>query len=208
MRLVLAVVLCLIAACCASVPNVYERASLSAVTLKWGGDQGVLCSGITTGPHSVITAAHCTEAVGTARLTINDKPTDYSVVANDGNDHVLLRVTQRQGHVTRLVRQNLRVGDVLFVWGNPERVENVMRVGRVAGFGKDTPYCVASLKRAKCDLVLLDAALTHGDSGAPIFNALGQFIGIESGGLTIGAWSLPFFYPIAFTADQLKAARQ
>lgn len=208
MRALIAVALCLLSACCVSVPNVYERAKPAAVTLKWGGERGPLCSGVATGPHSIVTAAHCTVAANGRAMTIDGAATDYIVVANDGNDHVLLRVTLRQEHTTRLAIRRLRVGQSLFVWGNPERVEDVMRVGRVAGFGTDTTYCLSTLKRDKCDAIYFDAALTHGDSGAPIFNEFGELVGIESGGLTVGAWSMPFFYALAFTADQLKAARQ
>ena len=186
----------------------YERSQSAAVRLEW--DNGALCSGVATGPHSIITAAHCTEAGGASgTLKINDKPSRFVVVADDGSDHVLLRVEQRQDHTARLAsRHRFRVGELLYLWGNPERMAGVLRVGRIAGTDKDSTLCMGTMKplRVKCTVIYFDGALTHGDSGGAYFDSYGRVVGIESGGAVVGAWSMPFFYPLTFTQAQLEAA--
>lgn len=207
MRMLLCVLLCLVASCCASIPNQYERTKPATVLLQWPA--GVQCSGTATGPHSILSATHCTAAVGDAgKVKINGVDGSYVVIADDGNDHVLLRVTQRQAHVARIVHQTFRPGAVLYVWGNPHGIEGVLRIGRIAGSDKDSTFCLSTLKRDKCAVIYYDANLSNGDSGAGIFNRMGELVGIESGGATLpqAAFKLPFFYPLAFTAKQLAEA--
>lgn len=201
MRLLVVVALCLLTACCASVPNVYEQTQDAMVKLEWAGIQ---CSGVATGPNTVLTAAHCTDAGKGRPMTIDGKASTFVVVADDGNDHVLIRVSRRQAHTATLRPQPFRVGQVLFVWGHPQGLPSVMRRGRVAGFTTSHDYCFTA---KPCASVFLDANVTHGDSGAPIFNEAGELVGIESGGAEIGAWSQPFFFRFRFTPAQLAQAR-
>ena len=208
MRMLVAVCLCLLNACCVSIPNQYERTQPATLLLERAG---VSCSGVATGPHSVATASHCTEAFGlSGSLNINGKASEYSVVADDGNDHVILRVSQRQRHTAHLRIRTLHAGDTLYLWGNPAELESVLRVGRVAGFDPKSRLCLDNLKKAVCSVIYFDGSITHGDSGGGYFNAVGELVAIESGGYTVSqyAFSIPFFYPITFTPAQLALARQ
>lgn len=205
MRLIAVAVLCLLAACCATVPSEYGAARPSTLRLEWAIGKQV-CSGVAIGTHTVITAAHCTtDALG--EFTIDGKPGTWTVLANDGNDHVMLRVTQRLTNIARVGREP-RVGQELFLWGQPDRIEHLLRVGRVAGtrLNADGEWCIGSAKT--CDVMFVDMNLTYGDSGGGFFNARGELVGIESGGYSSRAgWVMPFFYPIKFTPAQLRLRR-
>ena len=206
MRVLVAVVLCLLTACCASLPNRYERDKAATLRLEWA--DGRVCSAVATGSHHIVTATHCVVGVPN-KVQVSGQATTYTVIADDGHDHVLLRTPLRLRHVAELRMERLDAGRELHLWGNPEGIAAVFRIARVAGADPKSEFCVSTVK-PPCPVIYLDGSVTHGDSGAALFDSDGHVVGIESGGVTVAedAWSVSVFYPFAFTADQLRQARQ
>src|SRR3954464_10271584 len=96
MRILVLALLALVAGCggCASTPH-YALAQAGA-RLVWPHDH--TCSGTAVGPHTLLSAAHWFEDK-TGWMLVNDVRADYKVVADDGNDHVLVRVSIRMPHI-------------------------------------------------------------------------------------------------------------
>lgn len=209
MRLCVVVMLCLLTACCVSVPNRYDASKPAAVRLQWAHGA---CSGVATGPYSVVTASHCTRAMGlTGSVKVNDVSTAYRVVADDGFDHVVLRVTVRMAQTARLVQRPLVNGETLYLWGNPDSLRNVLRIGQVGGSDPKSDLCIETVKVHPCPATYFTGTqVTHGDSGAPYFDPAGNVVAIESGGYTIPdyAFSIAFVYALHFTDAQLQLLRQ
>lgn len=160
MRLCVVVMLCLLTACCASVPVDFASTDAAAVRLDWPHEQ--ICSGTAVGAHTLLAAAHCFDN-GTGWVLVNDVRADYKVIANDGNDHVLVRISTRQAHVASLGPKPAQ-GDVVYTHGNPGGYENLLIVGRVAGWVDGQ--------------MLVDSNNWHGDSGAGVFDSQGRIVGM------------------------------
>ena len=201
MRLLIAVALALITACCASLPDRAADSRAAVVRLEMVG--GGVCTGTAIGPTAILTAAHCIHAEAGA-FTINGKQAGFVVEADDGHDHLILRVTQRQAHIAELGPEP-RPGDRVFLWGNPAGLKDVLRFGRAAG-KVERHDCIA-LPSGPCVMLLFDSNNTQGDSGAAIFDVQGRIVAVSTGGLEFRGWRMAFAYPMHFTPAQLAAAR-
>ncbi len=81
------------------------------------------------------------------------------------------------------------VGDHCFAIGNPEGLQLTLSDGIISGYrGNDT-------------LIQTTAEITHGSSGGPLFNAIGEVIGITTSGL--GEANLNFAININLVMDHL-----
>lgn len=198
-------VLAMFVAGCFSLPhNPYDRTRLSTVRLQWAD---TLCSGVATGPHTIITAAHCVVGMKPGAITVNDVEGVWSLVTDDGSDHVLIHVSQLQRHPTPIVAHTFYSGEVLYIWGNPQGVRAVLRLGHVAGMlDGDDEWCIATMRAKTCSVIYFDANMTNGDSGGGFFDERGELVGLESAGMIGPHFVLPYFYPLAFTAAQLALA--
>jgi S1-C subfamily serine protease len=184
---------------CASIPPARSEYK-AAVRLDF--PQGN-CSGTAVGEHLILSAAHCFRGADTGSMLVNGVQSAYIVAANDGRDHVLLKVTARQAVIARVGRK-ARSGDQLLILGNPLGWSNLLRVGRVAGYIQAP--CLAPIE-GECETMLLDMNTAGGDSGSGYFNARGEVVGVHSGTYNHGIWKLAFSYPIQFTAEQWATAR-
>jgi|SRR5690348_4428898 len=201
MRFVAVAFIVLLAACCASVPDMAERTRGEALRLDIG--QGV-CTAAAVGPATILTAAHCIDGAKAGVMAINGKTAGFAVLADDGHDHVLLRVTARLEHWAS-IRPVPTPGSTVYLWGNPAGLEGVLRVGRIAG-DIDLDNCTG-LPPGPCSMLLLDLNATFGDSGAPIFDTRGRIVAMQSGSLTFRGWAMAYAYRFHFTSEQLAAAR-
>lgn len=198
MRALLAVALCLLAACCASVP---ERAADSRASVLRLELDGSVCTGVAIGPNALLTAAHCFGDTTVGAMKINGKPAGFAIAANDGHDHVIVRVSSRLHHLA-LIGPMPPAGTFVYLWGNPLGLEGVLRTGRLAG----EIDCLGKPK-GTCTMVLVDIHATFGDSGAAIFDAQGRIVTLQSGGISARGWTMPYAYRLHFTPEQLAAAR-
>jgi serine protease Do len=97
----------------------------------------------------------------------------------------------------------LQVGDQVFAAGNPFGIGLSVSAGIVSGLNRDiqnSPYD---------DLIQTDATINHGNSGGPLFDMVGNVIGVNSTILspTTGSAGIGFAIPSStahFVIDQLR----
>ena len=177
MRAMLAVLLLLAGCCgCASVPT-FD--ALHSTTLRLEFVRGI-CSGTAIGPHVILTAQHCLRG-GTLQL-VNDQPVKVVGIGRDKHDTLTLRLTgltfthwARLGHAPKQ-------GDRIRWWGNPEGQPNVYREGYVAGLSDG--------------MIVFDATICHGDSGAGIFNPQGEVVGVVTAMTDLSGCTFMMAYPL------------
>lgn len=196
MRWIVVVCLCLLNACCASVPTNYASAKDAALRLEWPHDH--ICSGTAVGAHTLLSATHCFEDK-TGWLLVNDVRADYTVVADDGNDHVFVRISTRLRHTASLGPKP-KQGDEVFTHGNPDGYKDLLIIGRVAGWVDGD--------------MELDSNNWHGDSGAAVFDSMGRIVGVVDQEFPWppscngpSCWRLTQVNAIKFSAEDWIAAR-
>lgn len=189
MRAYLAIVLLAISGCfgCASLPD-----QPKAATLRLEFPNKGVCSATAIARNVILSARHCF-AVAAGKFKVNGVEGAYKVIAADGRDHVLVRVTQPQLRVARMSLDKPKQGDVIRVWGNPNGLEDVFRVGRVAHVAKD-------------GALVIDGNLYRGDSGAALFNKRGRIVGVVSGMVQRESFRVGICFPLTFTDKQWREA--
>ncbi len=106
-----------------------------------------------------------------ARIVGWDVFDDVGVLQVDPSEHALASVPLgRSGAV--------RVGQPIAVIGSPFGNENSLEVGVVSGIRRSIDSLTSSFRLA--DAIQVDAAITHGNSGGPVFDADGRVIGIAA----------------------------
>lgn len=183
---------------CASIPEARSEYR-AAVRLDF---QDGNCSGTAVAEYVILSAAHCFRNADIGSMLVNGEKAAYVVAANDGRDHVLVKVTARQRVIARIGKRPKR-GDQLLILGNPLGWSNLLRVGRVAGYADVT--CLAPIQ-GECEAMMVDLNTAGGDSGSGYFNRSGEVVGVHSGTYSYGPWKLAFGYPLQFTAEQWKSA--
>jgi hypothetical protein len=194
---ILPALLVLLAGCsgCVSVPN-YAASAEAAARLEWPHDH--TCSGVAVGPHTILSAAHCFYDK-TGWMLVDDVRSDYVVIADDGNDHVLVRISTRQAQYAS-IGPKPKQGDVVFTHGNPGGYPNLLIIGRVAGW--------------VADQMEVDSNNWHGDSGAAVFDTQGRIVGVVDQEFPWPpscngpvCWRLTQVNAMKFSAEDWKAAR-
>lgn len=201
MRLLIAVVITLLTACCVSVPDQAARSRPEVLRLDLPNRS--VCTGTAIGPHAVLTAAHCLAGATAGVIGINGERSGFVVAANDGHDHVILTTALRYTRWAGFAPVP-PPGSIVYLWGNPAGLDGVLRVGRIAGEVQRVD-CIGR-PPGPCTMLLIDSNNAPGDSGAAIFDTRGRIVAVNTGGLDYRGWSMPFAYHLRFTPEQLAAA--
>lgn len=187
MKTLLVSVLCLSLSACAN-----ARPSPYAVRLDFDGG---VCSGTRVGAQIILTAKHC--FVGTTLVAINGQPASVLAISESGEDHVLVKVTQR---VRRWARFGLsmRVGDHVSWTGNPAGMNMVYREGVVVSMSDND--------------IQLQAPVFGGDSGAGVFDKTGRVVGVVTGYRMFRdgnghSFSTTWLYPLRLDKNNWKAVK-
>ena len=106
-----------------------------------------------------------------ARIVGWDVFDDVGVIQVDPNAHPLTPVPLGRS-------STVHVGQPIAVIGSPFGNENSLEVGVVSGIRRSIDSLTSSFKLA--DAIQVDAAITHGNSGGPVFDAAGRVIGIAA----------------------------
>jgi hypothetical protein len=159
---------------------------------------GSHCSATAIAQHSLLTATHCELGTDLLFIDANATPTKILTILRDGHDHSIFIVSGFFTDYVPLDREAiLEPGDSYFMWGNPESLRNNLRVGHFTGADAATKALPVKL--------LFDFRAYPGDSGAGIFDAKGNLIGVLTGTLYDGKiLDMPFAFPLAFTKEQLQ----
>ena len=104
-----------------------------------------------------------------AELIGADKEHDIAVLKVDAPDHELTPITLGSS-------DHLRVGQRVYVLGNPFGWDGTLTTGIVSSLNRDLPSRVPG--RLMQALIQTDAAMNPGNSGGPMLNTSGQMIGM------------------------------
>ncbi len=142
-------------------------------TLRIDLDDGT-CSGTVVAPTVILSAGHCFEdedssdffgAPPPTTMRVDGYPVKILAIVTDGDDHALVKVDFTFKQYSRLAKVPA-AGAHVHYWGNPAGVRNVYREGYVTGF-----------EHAR---MMMDINGFFGDSGAGIFDADGNLVGVIS----------------------------
>jgi hypothetical protein len=137
-------------------------------TIVGGGAQ---CSGTAIGPHALLTASHCEQPTSVIMVD-EDEHVKVLGLVRDGNDHTIYFVDATFKYWSPIVLRSPEIGEDVFIFGNPGKFEDILRKGYVANvMPKDIDGPEADI---------LDMNGWYGDSGAAVFDADGNIIGIVS----------------------------
>jgi len=176
--------------------NAQAAAKLTAHRLgitQVDGKAGI-CSATAVGVRLLLTASHCFGDSGDpTTMMVDGKPAGILAIERDGQDHALVRVSIRFGYVAKVGNTPIQGASVYF-YGNPGGLPDIFRRGYIAGKYPDGGYTI-------------DCSVYFGDSGAGLFGATGELVGVVSGFVTNGDFRLGYAKPLAFTAEQWARVR-
>lgn len=162
--------------------SAFEEVQSGVVRLEVArcGGAGVIGSGFAVGPDMVATVAHVVDAGQVIRVIQGTTSTAGHVVGLDpGTDVALLQtVAPLNGHTFTFSPERPRVGDGIAAIGFPEGDPLSFNTGTVNGL--DRKSVIDGTPRH--DLLEMDAAVTHGNSGGPVITSDGSVVGIVDAG--------------------------
>jgi V8-like Glu-specific endopeptidase len=169
------------------------------LTIKESQGAGV-CSSTAVGPHKLLTATHCV-ATGLA-FKVDGQLVTVAAITNDGADHSIMTLSDMTFEEYAVVNaDSLKQGDHVYMWGNPDGLNDQYREGYVTG----------AIQTPDGPIVTLDLNGYFGDSGAGLFNEKGEVVGVisivhnsneEQGGPNM---KLMGAFPLRFTPAQVMA---
>ena len=150
------------------------------------------CSASAIGPHTILTAAHCLigeslETVGGVRVRVLER-------YDDGHDHTILRTDQSYGAFTPLCERPPIQGEDIKWFGNPANARDLERKGYIVGTAGG--------------MIVVDAEVYFGDSGASVLSDAGCVVGVVSGykDAPDTYFRMMLMFPLTFTAAQITRA--
>jgi hypothetical protein len=196
-----------------SARQIAQRTSPSVVlllTTDEGGNPIALGSGFFVQSNVIATAYH----------VIKDAPQIYAKLvgrngrhkissmgsSDENNDLALLRMDDVKGQPLKLGNlSRLRVGDEIYVMGNPEGLEGTFSRGNISAFRIPRPISDADLFDPVPEYIQITAPISHGSSGGPVLDERGEVIGVAAGIFTEGQ-NLNFAVPVSKLAALLRNA--
>jgi serine protease Do len=109
-------------------------------------------------------------------IAINDFGNEFMITEiidyNADNDYIIFRIGNTDNiPFLEISNQTPKIGEDVFTIGNPKGLTQTLSTGIVSSYRDDNK------------LIQTTAEITHGSSGAPLFNEYGKVIGITSSGL-------------------------
>lgn len=154
---------------------IYQKAVNSVVTIETNEGLG---SGFFIQKNLVATNYHVIEDANSAVIYLNNTNTSYEVegyvALDEQNDLAILKVKYDAGVPLKLSQTMVKQGDDVLVIGSPKGLAATITKGIVSNLN------------AELKLIQIDAAISHGSSGGPVFNITGEVIGVAVGGIENG----------------------
>jgi S1-C subfamily serine protease len=148
---------------------------------------------------NIVTSLHVVENASHIQVTFADgtESEAFVVLQTPEQDLAVLQAATPPGLIVPAIIGNpgsMRVGDDVFVVGNPYGLHSSMSAGVISGFGR-------TFQPSGTDIVLegliqFDAAANPGNSGGPLLDRNGRVIGIVTGLVNPGGGN--FFVGIGF----------
>ena len=172
--------------------EIAEIAFRSVVLVRIQTPKEFKSTGFVVGKDLVATTLHSMDGFKTGSVELIEpvrKHTIESIVAVDENhDLAILKVPGLDAPVLEIGdSRKVRVGDTVFVAGNPLKYRNTFSVGIVSGF---EPSSLA----VKNEVIQITAPVSPGSSGSPALNTDGAVVGVLSS-INFDGQNLNFFVP-------------
>lgn len=127
----------------------------------------------------IVTNAHVVEGASNISVVLHDG-TEYAATvkgSDSANDIAVLKVEAENLPAASIGKSGeLNIGDMVVAIGNPlGTLESTQTVGYVSGINREV-----ATDSAIISMIQTDAAINPGNSGGPLFNMLGQVVGITT----------------------------
>ena len=186
--------------------NLIEEATASTVLLVMNDRNNnpiSIGSGFFVQPNTIATNYHVIEGAAHGTVKLVRMPTKYTIddilAIDKDNDLALLKVSASSGiKPLRLINdsETVRIGETVFVVGNPERLEGTLSDGIISNL----PTLEHNNKRLQ-----MTAPISPGSSGGPVLNGKGEVIGVAAGSRqALGAQNLNFAIPSNYLKELLN----
>ena len=167
------------------------------VTEDARGQPSSLGSGFFVDQDVVATNYHVIEGATRvyARIIGQEKELEIleTVAVDERRDLALVRLDAKARPLALSKTGQMRVGDPVYVVGNPEGLEGTFSAGIVSAL-RGNSY------------IQITAPISHGSSGGPVLNRLGEVIGVAVGTIEDGQ-NLNFAIPVSHLSMLVSAAR-
>jgi S1-C subfamily serine protease len=186
--------------------------SIVYIEAKFAGEDGKSSGGLGTGviindTADIVTSLHVVQDALEIQVTFADGTHSEALIVSQAPEQdlaVLRAVTPPELFVPATLGNSgaMRVGDDVFVVGNPYGLYSSLSAGVISGFGR-------TFQPTGTDLVLegliqFDAAANPGNSGGPLLDRNGRVIGIVTGLVNPGVGN--FFVGVGFAVPINSAA--
>lgn len=157
----------------------------------------------------IVTNHHVVDGVSEINVTFSDGKTLKATIVGDAGFNIDLALLKVEPEKPLPVvkwgnSRDVRVGDSVFVIGNPLGIGESVSAGIVSALNRnitETPYD---------DFIQTDAAINHGNSGGPMVDTRGDVIGVatalysptDAGSVGLG-FAIPS-YDVQFVVDRLR----
>jgi S1-C subfamily serine protease len=186
--------------------------SIVYIETKFVDEQGKDGNGVGTGviiddSADIVTSLHVVKGATDIQVTFADGTHSQAVILSQAPEQdlaVLSASNPPQLFVPATLGNPgaMRVGDDVFVVGNPYGLYSSMSAGVISGFGRTFQPTGTDLTLK--DLIQFDAAANPGNSGGPLLDHNGRVIGIVTGIVNPGQGN--FFVGIGFAVPITNAA--
>lgn len=161
------------------------------------------CSATSVARHVFLTASHC--MTGDVRsVALDGEAMDVVSIIHDGYDHALVTVNHTFRRWAKVAPDWGRDGDPVYVIGNPGDFQHLFRKGEFWG-RYDFPF------RGPKDpeqFLAYGIEVTHGDSGAAIFDSKGRIITTLTGGVVYrDGWRMAVAFWLNFSQLEIRSGR-
>lgn len=182
-----------------SARQIAQRTTPSVVlllTTDEGGNPIALGSGFFVASDRIATNYHVIKDAAQIFLKFAGRKRLYKISSpgfpDKKSDLAILRIDDAKGQPLKLGSlSRLRVGDDIYVMGNPEGLEGTFSRGNVS-----------AIRNGK-GLIQITAPISHGSSGGPVLDEQGEVIGVAAGILSEGQ-NLNFAIPVSKLAPLLQ----
>jgi serine protease Do len=166
-------VLLMLTGCATSYAPLVDRTKDVVVRLR--SDVGALCSGIVVSEVRVLTNKHCTEYATKFKVKFYDgREVEGTVLGiSEDIDIAIIQIPQTRVTIAIFADSNtVKVGDSVIAIGHPYGLDWTVTSGIVSALERIIfPFGV---------FLQHDASINPGNSGGPLFNILGEVIGVNS----------------------------
>ncbi|TWU28493.1 S1C family serine protease [Bythopirellula polymerisocia] len=129
----------------------------------------------------ILTNSHVVDGANEVEVTLASNKTYTAVLIGEDKEHdiAVLKIQAPSKELTPIVlgtSENVRVGQRVYVLGNPFGWDGTLTTGIVSSLNRDLPSRVPG--RAMKSLIQTDAAMNPGNSGGPLLSTNGEMLGM------------------------------